>query len=80
MSELTGERAEPSGLRAWGLELRRFGWIHPLLALALTVAATDVDRVGWIEAGRRLLRAELFFCVIGLVITGLYASVANRLR
>jgi hypothetical protein len=66
-------------LRAWGIELRRFGWIHPLLALALTVAVTDLDRVGWIEAGRRLLRTEFFFCVIGLVITGLYAGVANRL-
>ncbi len=79
MGDLTDERRDPRGLRAWGIELRRFGWIHPLLALAITVAATDVDRIGWADAGRRLLRAEFFFCVIGLVITGLYAAVANHL-
>ena len=76
--EATGTMSA-SGLRAWAEELRLYGWIHPLLGLVVTVASTNPARVGWAQAGHRLLVSELFFCAIGLVVTAIYATWANRL-
>jgi len=67
------------GLRAWTEELRRYGWIHPVLGLVVTVASTNPARSGWAHTLHRLLIMELFFCSIGLVITAIYATNANHL-
>ena len=79
MAEEATETTSPSRLRAWAEELRLYGWIHPLLGLVVTVASTSPARVGWAHAGHRLLISELFFCAIGLVVTAIYATWANRL-
>lgn len=79
MSAATSEPERLYGLRGWGIELRRYGWIHLVIGLALAIAVTDPSRIGWAEAGRRLLHFELVTATIGLTVTGIYAAIANRL-
>lgn len=79
---VTGPEAPPprtTGLRAWGAELRRWAWMYLLIGLVILVVGTDPYSVTWNEVGRRLMIFETVACCIGLVITGLYAFVADDL-